>query len=144
MKQRVPARAWYSPGRPGRRPRVLVEDDCPALAISDFSLLQDAGFDVAYCSGPGRTPRDCPLLRGQRCDVLAGADVVRHGLDPGLGIAAAIRQRHPRIAVVAGQRRRPDGSPGAIPAGCAPLVSSCSVKGQVDALRRALTSRAQA
>ncbi len=30
MKQRVPGRAWYSPGRPGRRPRVLVENDSKA------------------------------------------------------------------------------------------------------------------
>ena len=56
MKQRVPGRAWYSPGLDGRRPRMLVESDSEALAISDFSLFQQAGFDVAFCSGPGRTP----------------------------------------------------------------------------------------
>jgi hypothetical protein len=135
MRQRVPTRAWYSSGRAGRRPRVLVEDDHLALAISDFSLLQDAGFDVAYCSGPGHTPRDCPILRGQQCDVLAGADAVLHGLDSGLGIAAAIGRRHPRIAVVAEQHPRVDGSPEAVAGGCTPLISSCSVHGHIDALR---------
>jgi hypothetical protein len=138
MRQRVPTRAWYSPGRAGRRPRVLVEDDHPALAISDFSLLQDAGFDVAYCSGPGHSPRDCPILRGQQCDVLAGADAILHGLDPGLGIAAAIRRRHPHIAVVAEQHARADGRPEAVADGCTPLISPCSVHGQIDALRQAL------
>lgn len=141
MRQRVPTRAWYSPGRPGRRPRVLVEDDHPALAISDFSLLQAAGFDVAYCSGPGDTPTDCPLVCGRHCDLLAGADAVLHGLDPELGIAAAIRRRHPGIPVVVKQRRRADGSVAAVPEGCAPLCYSCSVRGQIDALRQALAGR---
>jgi hypothetical protein len=70
--------------------------------------------------------------------VLAGADVVLHLLDPGLGIAAAIRRRHRRLAVVAGQRRHADGSLEAVAGGCAPLVCPCSVNGQADALRSAL------
>jgi hypothetical protein len=141
MKQRVPGRAWYSPGLPGRRPRMLVESDSEALAISDFSLFQQAGFDVAFCSGPGRTPRACPLLRGQDCAVLAGADVVLHGLDSALGIAAAIRQARPGLPVVAQQPIREDGSMEPAPEGCLPLVYPCSVHGQVDAVRRALGSK---
>ena len=141
MKQRVPGRAWYSPGLAGRRPRMLVESDSAALAISDFSLFQQAGFEVAFCSGPGRTPRACPLLRGQDCAVLAGADVVLHGLDPALGIAAAIRQAHPDLPVVAEQPNGADGSPAPVPDGCLPLVYPCSVHGQVDAVRRALGSK---
>jgi hypothetical protein len=116
MKQRVPSRGWYSPGRPGRRPRVLVEDDHPALAIADFSRFGQAGFDVAYCSGPGGVRSDCPVLRGQRCALLDGADAVLHGL----GIAGAIRRQRPGIAVIE------------LPAGC-------SVPGQIAALRQALT-----
>jgi hypothetical protein len=104
-------------------------------------MLQEAGFDVAFCSGPGHTPHSCPLLRGQECDVLAGADVVLHGLDDGLGVAAAIRKQHPDTPVVTKQRRGADGSLAEVPAGCIPLACSCSVKGQVDALRRALPSR---
>ena len=116
MKQRVPSRDWYSPGRPGRRPRVLVEDDDPALAISDFALFGQAGFDVAYCSGPGGAAGGCPVLRGQRCALLDGADAVLHGL----GLAAAIRRQRPRIAVIE-------------------LPTECSVPGQIAALRQALT-----
>lgn len=141
MKQRVPRRAWNAHGGAGRRPRVLIEDSHPALAISDFSVYEQAGFDVAFCSGPGASPQDCPLLRGQDCGVLAGADAVLHGLDPGLGIAAAIRHRHPGVAVVVEQARRADGSLGAVPEGCVPLGFPCSVAGQVDALRRALAAR---
>jgi hypothetical protein len=140
MKQRVPGRAWYAPGLAGRRPRMLVESDSEALAISDFSLFQQAGFDVAFCSGPGRTPRACPLLRGQECAMLADADVVLHGLDPALGIAAAIRQARPDLPVVAEQAPGEDGST-EVPDGCLPLVYPCSVHGQVDAIRRALGTR---
>jgi hypothetical protein len=137
MKQRVPRRAWDSPRRVGRRPRLLIEDDHPALAISDFSLFQDAGFDVAFCPGPGGDPQACPLLRGQRCRLVAGADVVLHGLDPGLGVAAAIRQQRPGLPVVAEHRCGESGSAGAVPAGCVPLRYPCSVRGQIDALLRA-------
>jgi hypothetical protein len=137
MKQRVPRRAWQAPRRAGRRPRVLIEDDHPALAISDFSLFEQAGFDVAYCSGPGDDLTACPLLRGQPCPVVAGADAVLHGLDPAFGIAAAIRRQRPGMPVVAEQCRRADGSLPPVPEGCTPLAFPCSVKGQIEALRRA-------
>ena len=122
MQQRVPRRAWSSRRGAARRPRVLVEDDHRSLAISDFSMFDKAGFDVAVCSGPGGSPRDCPLLRGQECAAVAGADAVLHGLDPELGIAAAIRRRHPDVVVVVEQQRRADGSLPMVPDGCVPLV----------------------
>ena len=140
MKQRVPGRAWYAPGLAGRRPRMLVESASEALSISDFTLFQQAGFDVAFCSGPGRTPRACPLLQGQECTMLGGADVVLHGLDPALGIAAAIRHARPDLPIVAEQPPGEDGST-EVPDGCLPLVYPCSVHGQVDAVRRALGTR---
>jgi hypothetical protein len=138
MKQRVPRRAWNSRGGAGRRPRLLIEDDHPALAISDFSMYQEAGFDIAYCSGPGADAGDCPLLQGKDCAALAGADAVLHGLDPGLGIAEEIRRQHPGITVVVEQYRHANGSLDTLPAGCVPVVYPCSVKGQVDAVRRAV------
>ena len=138
MKQRVPRRAWSSPHLAGQRPRLLIEDDHPALAVSDFSLFRDAGFDVALCSGPGGDSGGCPLHRGEPCALLAGADVVLHGLDPALGIAAAIRRQYPGLPVVVEQPRHQPGAPDAVPAGCVPLSYPCSVGGQIDALRRAL------
>ena len=139
MKQRVPRRAWSSARRPGHRPRVLIEDSSPALAISDFSLFEQAGFDVAFCPGPGRAA--CPLPDGRLCPLVAGADAVLHGLDPGLGVAAAIGRHRPGLPVVVAQRRRPDGSLPPVPEGCTPHVFPSSVQGQIDALWRVLLSR---
>lgn len=140
MRQRVPRRAWDASARPGRRPRVLVEDANPALAISDFSAFQQAGFDVAWCSGAG-TANGCPLLRGGECEVLAGADVVITGLHDGLAVAAAIRQRYPAKPVLVRRDRRQDGSMEKVPEGCRPLPADCSVHGQVEALRLAVGRR---
>jgi hypothetical protein len=142
MKQRVPRRAWYS-GRSLDRPRVLVESASPALAVSDFSVFQDAGFDVGVCSGPGGTPEDCPLLRGEECALLEGADAVLHKLDQPLDIAAAIHRQRPDIPVLVEVRRGADGSMPAVPAGCVPLPYPCSVRGQVDALRQHTASRSR-
>lgn len=138
MKQRIPRRAWRSAAA-GHRPRVLIEDDHPALAVSDFSLFQQAGFDVAFCSGPGPDPAACPLRRGEGCPAVGGADAVLHNLDPGLGIAAGIRSRFPGLPVIVAQCRRPDGSLPPVPPGCTPLAYPCSVKGQIAALWQALT-----
>ena len=99
MKQRVPARTWYSSSERAGVPACSSRTSHPALEISDFTAFRDAGFDVAYCSGPaaGETggaaagPGSCPLLCGADCEVLAGADVVLHGLDPASGVAADIR-----------------------------------------------------
>ena len=99
MKQRVPARTWYSSSE-RRRPRLLIEDDHPALEISDFTAFRHAGFDVAFCSGPGVTPGSCPLLCGADCEVLAQADVVLHGLGPETGLVAGIRWWHPEVPVI--------------------------------------------
>jgi len=139
MKQRVPRSTWHSPPRAGRRPRVLIEDDHPALAISDFTLFKQAGFDVAFCSGPGEDPDACPLLRDGQCPLVAGADAVLHSLDPASGVAAAIRRQRPDLPVVTVQRPREDGSLPPVPAGCTPLPSACSVRGQIEAVQRALT-----
>ncbi|HEV2374571.1 MAG TPA: hypothetical protein VGS19_20710 [Streptosporangiaceae bacterium] len=140
MKQRIPRRAWYSQSAPFRRRRVLVEDDRAALAFSDFSQFQQAGFDVAFCTGPGGDPRACPLMRGRECKVLANADVVLHGLDSRLGIAAAIRRRYPGLPVVVQQRHPGDPGPQTVPDGCLLLPFGCSVRGQTDALWRALVT----
>ncbi len=142
MKQRVSRRTWYSPPSTGGRPRVLIEDSHPALEISDFTAFRDAGFDVAYCSGPaageaGReaaAPGSCPLLGGADCEVLADADVVLHGLDQAPGVAAGIRWWHPEMPVVV---KTDD----AAPAGCTRIPACCSVRGQVEAVRRALPRR---
>ena len=100
MEQRIPRRTWSPPGPAGSHPRLLIEDDRAALAISDFSLFHEAGLDVAFCSGPGDDPGACPLLHGERCALVDRADVVLHGLSPGLGVAAAIHRQRAELPVV--------------------------------------------
>jgi hypothetical protein len=141
MRQRVPRRTWGSVSRAGCRPRILIEDDQAALAISDFSMFEQAGFDVAFCSGPDSDLAACPVLHGRLCPLLAGADAVLHGLDPALGVAAAIGRQSPGVPLIVEQRRRADGSLQPVPEGCLPLVFPCSVRGQTDALWHALASR---
>src|SRR5450756_1587464 len=127
MKQRASRSEWFSPRRSGHRPRLLVKDDSLALAISDFSLFHAAGFDVAFCSGQGDDSQACPVMHGQPCPLLPGADVVLHGLDP---------------EVVIEQRRYEDGDTGEVPDGCVPLRYAGSVSGQVATVRRALADAA--
>jgi hypothetical protein len=123
---------------------LLIEDDRPALAISDFSLFHDAGLDVAFCSGPGDDPGACPLLRGQRCALVDRADVVLHGLSPELGVATAICRQHPELPVVVEQACQPDGTAEPVPPGCVPLRYPCSVGGQADAVLRAAAAARRA
>jgi hypothetical protein len=66
MKQRVPRRAWRSAGRPGRRPRILIEDDHPALAISDFSLFEQAGLTSPSAQDLALTWRPAPCCMTSR------------------------------------------------------------------------------
>jgi hypothetical protein len=141
MIQRVPRRTWRSPGASTGRPRVLIENDHQALAISDFYLFEQAGLDIAFCSGPGTDPRACPLLRGRPCPVVARAEAVLHGLDPALGIAAAIHGQHPGLPVVLEERCGPGGDPPPAPEGCTPWPCPSSVKGQIDAVWRVLADR---
>jgi hypothetical protein len=141
MIQRIPRRTWRSPSAGTGRPCVLIEDDHQALAISDFSLFEQAGLDIAFCSGPGEEPRACPLLRGEPCPVLTRAEAVLHGLDPALGIAAAICRQRPGLPVVIEQRPGPGGDLPPAPEGTTPLPCAASVKGQIDAVWRALADR---
>jgi len=140
MKQRVPRRSWQPAPPAGHRPRVLVEDDQPALAVSDFSLFEQAGFDVAFCTGPGDDRAACPALRAERCPVLAGADVVLHGLDPRLGVAGAIRRQCPATPVLLKRRAAADSGAEPVP-GRVLLAPECSVRGQIEALRSALARK---
>jgi len=143
MKRRFPRRTWAPPAGAPHRPRVLIEDDRPALTISDFSLFERAGLNVGYCAGPGGEPASCPLLQGMPCPALAKADAVLHDLDSEFGIAAAIRRQHPGLPVVVPQHRNADGSLEAVPEGCLPMPAMSSVQGQIEALWRAVLTKAR-
>lgn len=99
MLQRVPS--TWDMGDARRHPlRLLIEDDDPALAISDFDYYRSAGMDVAFCSGPGANPGSCPVLTGGPCHLLSTADVVLHHLPRDTGVAEAIGRRTDRPGLI--------------------------------------------
>jgi hypothetical protein len=86
------------PERRGRA-RVLIESPDAAVLWAHEEILREAGYDVAGCTGPtagaadagfqhrsfvleGAEPatptvrRLCPLVEGQRCALVEGADVI--------------------------------------------------------------------
>lgn len=56
------------------RSRVLVEADGGGWFAEQ--ALRDAGHEVAVCPGPGGRREPCPLLVGEPCLLVEGADVV--------------------------------------------------------------------
>ncbi|HTW99958.1 MAG TPA: hypothetical protein VMD59_14340 [Acidimicrobiales bacterium] len=99
MVERVPS-PWRRMPPHGHEPRVVVEIDDPALALSEFRAFRQANLDVAFCRGPRPAQRSCPLLRSGACPLLEDADVVLHGLDGALSVSKAIARRYPQLPVV--------------------------------------------
>lgn len=62
------------------KPRVLVENPDRADLLAHADILREAGYDVAICSGPtadsGGRACGCPLLEGEGCTLVDGADIV--------------------------------------------------------------------
>ena len=68
----------WSGGR-GARPRVLLEHRDPSVLDILGDGLEDEGFEVLTCGGPRPEVgpgTECPLLRGEVCPGVEGADVV--------------------------------------------------------------------
>lgn len=122
------------------RPWVLVEDPSPVAQVSDYSLLREAGFEVAVCSGPDGTTA-CPLVDGARCMLAESADAVLFGLDlEGEAGPRVLRGHlhHPGRPVVV---QLPEHSEAELPEGataCTVLRLPTSVGGQTSALWKAL------
>lgn len=103
---------WHRRRRPptwqasGPRGRVLVEHPDPRVREAVGQGLTEHGYHVLACGGPSAVDAvsDCPVLRGQRCPAIDGADavVVDRRLDEA-GQAALVDQitrLHPRRPVV--------------------------------------------
>ncbi|MGI9612935.1 MAG: GNAT family N-acetyltransferase [Acidimicrobiales bacterium] len=101
------------PSWPGShpRPRVLVEAERSRPSIEE--LLRDAGFDVAICGGPCRTSGRCPVLTGEPCPLVDGADAVVVDLPPDdprtAELVTAERLIHPGVRLIAANARTGDG-----------------------------------
>jgi hypothetical protein len=126
--------------------QLLVESPDPGLAISNFDAFRQAGFEVTVCGGPGLDPHECPVVRGEACPLMAGADVVLFDLDGDpprraellaasrSEVLAAMRANRPGLPVVVmSAGLTPDTA-----AGCTAIRPTTSVGGQVSALQKAV------
>jgi hypothetical protein len=126
--------------------RLLVESPDPGLAISNFDAFRDAGFEVTVCGGPAAHAGECPVVRGEVCPLMAGADIVLFDLDgdpPRRSEVLAAR----RSEVLTAMRANRPGLPivvmsaAASPAtasGLSTIRPTTSVGGQVTALQKAV------
>lgn len=133
IPQRVPV-TWGTGPRVGHAIRLLVESDDPVLAVSDFSVFREAGILVAHCGGSG-PERRCPLLQGEPCSLVAGADVVLHRLGPDPLILEALGRHHPDVPVVVVEAE--PGGVVAVPDGAVVLPAGAPVESQIRAIYRA-------
>jgi hypothetical protein len=76
-------------------PRVLIE--APGARWHAESAARDAGGHVLSCNGPRPGRRGCPVLRGEPCPLVAGADVVIVAHAPDDPAWAALVADHPRL-----------------------------------------------
>jgi len=116
---------------------LLVEEPSPALGMAELRLFEEAGFDVALCSGPCEDGV-CPLERGGDCRLVVAADLVvmgpavtRHRAE----IAAAIQHTRPGLPIVVQMLR---GDSGQCPPACIPSYYPVSVDGRIRSLWWAL------
>lgn len=132
---------WPANSHP-KRPRLLVENASPALRHADFRVFQEAGFEVALCTGPDADD-PCLLVEQGACTLANCADVVLFGLghaEPShREVLRALRARFPTTAVVIEVPRRESGGH-PVPGGCPVLAFPASLEGQVRALRQAVAA----
>lgn len=98
--------------RPHPKPRVLVESERSRWAAENE--LRDAGFDIAICGGACRRAGYCPILDGEPCPLIEGADAVVVDLPERdvrfVEFVAAERTLHPAVRLIAGFSENPDGT----------------------------------
>jgi hypothetical protein len=125
---------------------LLVESPDPGLAIANFDAFRTAGFQVTVCGGPGLDPAECPVVRGEPCPLLAGADVVLFDLDGDppwrsemltasrSEVLSAMRANRPELPIVVMSAA----PPAETASGCPTIRPTTSVGGQVTALQKAV------
>lgn len=92
-------------GERDERQRVLVENPDFGVGFAIERVLEDAGYEVAVCGGPDSLRgHECPLVFTGACELVSGADVVVHSLNPDRSAHAevlrALRAKHPDTPIV--------------------------------------------
>ena len=125
--------------------RLLVESPDPGLAISNFDAFRDAGFEVTVCGGPAVHAGECPVVRGEVCPLMAGADIVLFDLDgdpPRRSEVLAERRSEVLTAMRANRPGLPivvmSAAAAATASGLSTIRPTTSVGGQVTALQKAV------
>ena len=133
---------WRSASH-SERPRVLVEDPNGAFRNADFRAFEQAGFDVALCTGPD-ADTDCPLHDSQRCGLVERADVILFGLgttdERSRAVLRALRTHYPETPVVVEVPRERSQDDAHLPEGCLALAFPASIDGQTRVLWEALAA----
>ncbi len=86
--------------------RVLVVHHDLDTADQEVDSLRRAGYQVTECSGPGGSPRPCPVLRGQPCHLADNADVLVYDVwatgttESSHSLIESLRHQYPRKAIV--------------------------------------------
>ncbi len=79
----------------GERPRVLIEHPDPVGQQVLAEAFRARGYEALTCGGPlahGAAMTHCPILMGDPCPAVDGADVVVSSLQAGQGIEARVIQ----------------------------------------------------
>lgn len=103
--------------------RVLLVYHDVDVADIEADELRRAGYDVDRCAGPiGGDP--CPVLNGEPCWQVAGADVLVYDVWEGghgsPGLVSDLRELHPDKPIVLTSSRPRDGSDADAPDAVAP------------------------
>lgn len=136
------SQAWRSQSQPDR-PRVLVEDPNGAFRDADFRAFENAGFEVALCTGPDSS-NDCPLHDARQCGLVARADVVLFGLgttdERSRLVLRELRACYPETPVVVEVPRERNRDEDGLPDGCIALAFPASIEGQTRVLWEAFAA----
>jgi hypothetical protein len=92
-------------GERDERQRVLIENPDFGVGFAVERVLEDAGYEVAVCGGPDSLAgHECPLVFTGECDLVSGADLVVHSLNPDrrehAEVLRALRAMHPKTPIV--------------------------------------------
>lgn len=87
-----------------RKKRILIVHRSEGVAVAEADALSGLGYEVEMCSGPAYAA--CPVLRGERCDAVEGADVLIYDVwatkesDSGRRLIEGLRDLYPEIPIV--------------------------------------------
>jgi RimJ/RimL family protein N-acetyltransferase len=100
-----------------RGPRVLIESRWVRGAAEE--ALREAGYEVALCPGPCLGLDHCPVLTGEPCSLVEGADAVVVDIPTDDPLADLLMKAdpvvHPSVPVLSGHRTRSDGTSERVP-----------------------------